>query len=194
MNEGWVVGVFVLLAGCSGCAASSTQSTTGTAEVDGTVDGEPMTAASAMFGISPSYVFVFTHVISTHQEVAITDVSQSCADGRVTGSTALYIDLFHDPSQPDSTVTSAGAFDVWLPPINTGTPLPTGDMAVVTFDRPLTDGGGAGYLAQAGTVTVTDVSAGQIRGTFAVTFANGALSGSFTAPACDPWLFGASIP
>jgi hypothetical protein len=161
------------------------------AMLSGSVEGESFAPVSVISGVSPLYVFVMTALETDHTAVAISGFADECGNTVVEGL-SLYIDIFQNPSLPDSTVTEPGTFAAWLPPLNGGD-TPTDNRAVLTFiDNGPT--GGSASVAQSGELTITSVSEAGISGTFDVTFENGELTGTFDAPACSPWTRSGSAP
>jgi hypothetical protein len=156
------------------------------------VPGADIAAASVLAGVAPLYVFVGTSVTSSHTEVAITDADSACDTSAVVGKTLLF-DFFHDATQPDSRVTARGHYSVWLPALSRGEPLPEDDRVVVTFVQTGPEGG-MGFLAESGSVVVTDVSDDALSAELDLSFADGTMHGTFTAGTCAVWGRSASIP
>lgn len=165
-----------------------------TTTIDGIVDGNIFNPVSVISGISTNYFFVFMALNTEHIAVAISEFSDDCGNQNIVGR-GIVFDLFQNPSLPNSIVTEPGVFTVWFPSLApSNDPIPTDNRVIVTYANNAADGSGTGFIAQSGNLTVTKVSSDSISGTFDVAFEDGHLTGSFSAPICEPWTHGSSIP
>jgi hypothetical protein len=161
------------------------------AQARGTVNELVFEPGTALSGEVPGYIFVHNVIESRHREIMLADFPATCGDERTLGM-ILYLDLFEDASLPDSSVTRPGTFEIWAPALRGG-PIPTDARAVAELVVSHDDGGFVD-IAVAGSVRVTRVSRRGIAGDFALSFETGSLEGSFVAPHCETWHWGASIP
>ncbi len=158
----------------------------------GRVSGAEFRPRSVIFGTASGYIFVRTIVDTDHTAVFASDSIEECGSTDVQGR-ALHIELFENPSVPNSQVTGPGDFQAWLPSLSGGEALPTGNRAVIVLVAHTLKGGMV-QVAQSGSVTVTDVTAERLSGAFDVHFEDGQLAGSFEAPKCDSWTRSGSVP
>jgi len=197
-THGSLLGSLSMLTFVSGCGLATTStstynphSSTESVSIGGAVaDAPPFEPKSAHFGIAQSFGFSGTAIDSPHHQVALTDFADSCGNSDVQGQ-ILYIDLFQNPSAEQASVSEPAVFEVWVP--NHDAALPTSNVAVATYSVNTPDGGQL-WLAQSGNIKVTDVSAEQLSASVELTFDQGALAGSFSAPGCSDWLRSASVP
>lgn len=157
------------------------------ATITGTVYGEGLTPVTWMAGTSSGYTFNRAEWISDHTVVKIVDTERDCGESdfpeMLSGPrNSLLLDLFDDPTQPDSRVTQPATFEVSG---NTG-PISSSQRAIATFRHGASSGTNFIMTAQSGLVTVMTVSADGISGTFDLVFLDGdRLTGSFGALFCE---------
>ena len=186
----WSLALCLGLAACG--SGGSDQSTDGSARIDGSVYGSTLDPLSVRAGEESTYVFVFTNLLTTFTAVEMSEGPGVCADGALSGR-AIYLSLFQNATLARSVVTEPGRFEVWLPDLNGQTSPGTGNAVVFQTGTP-TDNGGRWDLATSGSVEVTKVSGEGIEGRFDVIVMGERLTGSFEAPACDPWTRSGNIP
>ena len=150
--------------------------------VDGTIGSASLTprAALAVYGsLSTSTVTDDdggTTVTETNGLVInIADKDDTCTVLHTQSATFLSLELTGQP-------TAGSTFTV----IDADVTSATTGQAEVDFSGSTATcaDNGASATATSGTVTVTAISSSEVSGTFDVTFANGHLTGSFTAPIC----------
>lgn len=182
-----------LCVGLVGCGnGGSDPSTDGSAQVEGSVYGSALDPQSVRSGEESTYVFVFTHLLTTFTAVEMSEGPGVCGDGALAGR-AIYLSLFQNATLDRSVVTRPGDFEVWLPDLNGLKSPGTGNVVVFQTGTP-TDTGGRWDLATSGSVEVTKVSGEGIEGTFDVIVMGERLTGTFDAPACDPWPRSGNVP
>jgi hypothetical protein len=165
------------------------------AEVTGTVAGNSMDVKDAQFGFSNLYLAELVATTGPHFEIALSDHEQACGDHSDEGQ-VLTLDLFQDPSAADSRVTEPGEYAVWVLPTEPTAgkqALPTDNLSVAIWSF---EGGEAPNhrIAQAGSVTITEVSEANLTGAFDLSFEDGHLSGKFSAPFCESWKLNPGVP
>jgi len=179
----------VALVAMSACgeAGSDVSSFEDGGEVTGSVSGEELTPLTWMAGTSSSYSFNGNGWPSEHTVVKIGDTERACGQGEFLKPPAgpannLLLDLFDDPTQPDSRVAEPGTFEV----SRIMDSISSSRRAIATFTHRAADGAGFLKTAQSGTVTVLTASADGISGTFDLGFSNGdQLTGTFGASLCE---------
>jgi len=101
-------------------------------------------------GIDDAYQFVFAKLTTEHHAISISDFDDYCGNEEDPLGRTLYLDLFDNPSGPDSRVHSPGVFEAWSPGLQE-TNIPD-DKRVIAIVRESHEDGGAIIRAQAGTV------------------------------------------
>ena len=190
-----IAGVLVVL--LTGCEVSTTTSTYDPSpsqkslDISGNVEntGE-FTPMSALFGIAPAYGFSGTAIDSPHQQVAITSFSDTCGNSDVEGQ-ILYLDFFQDPTAADASVSEPASFQVWQP--SRGAEVPAGNVVVASYAVTGPEGGSL-WLAESGSVEVSDVSEDVLSATVDLDYAHGSLWGSFFALGCQDWMRSSNVP
>lgn len=186
----WALALSLGLVACGG--GGSDPSSDGRAQIEGSVYGSTLNPLSVRSGEEATYVFVFTHLLTTFTAVEMSEGPGVCGDGPLAGR-LVYLALFQNATLDRSVVTQPGRFEVWLPDLNGQRSPGTGNVVVFQTGTP-TESGGRWDLATSGSVEVTKVSGEGIEGTFDVIVMGERLTGSFDAPACDPWTRSGNIP
>lgn len=166
------------------------------ATVTGEVGGEELTPVTWMAGTSPAYSFNQHGWSSDHTVVKFVDTERGCGQSDfenppTVAANSLLLDLFEDPTQPDSRVTEPGTFEV----SSIEGPISSSRRAIATFVHDAVAGTSFLMTAESGTVTVSSASAEGISGTFDLVFNTDAfavgssnedrLTGTFGALFCE---------
>jgi hypothetical protein len=156
-----------------------------------TLTGDPLFAARDAIGGTNPGPFVdgpWASLCTRYTQVYISDLANSCAEHVVLAPHAIMLTLVRDAALADASVQAPATFDVTLPR-SSGR-----NMAFVSYGSVNPNGGGSVIFAKSGTVTVSEVSAQGISGTFYVTTQDNHIAGSFSAAICSPWMRSDNIP